>query len=117
MGRDATTSDLSDDDLIKALKALADPTRFRMVQAISAAGELSCAQATELFDVSQPTISHHLKVLVDANVIVRRTQGKQAFTSVNHALLGEIGAALPVRFAPFVAGRGSLAAPLRRARG
>lgn len=100
MGREPTEQTASDDDLIKVLKALADPTRFRMVQAIAGAGELSCGQATDLFDVSQATISHHLRLLVEAGILVRRVQGKQSFTSVNHALLGQVGALLPTRLAP-----------------
>jgi len=43
--------EISDQDIVRALKALADPTRFRMVQEIAAAGELSCGQLTERFDV------------------------------------------------------------------
>ena len=45
--------EFNDSDLIVALKALADPNRFRMVQEIAAAGELSCSQVNERFDLSQ----------------------------------------------------------------
>ncbi len=89
--------DVSDQDLVRALKALADPTRFRMVQEIAESGELSCAEVTERFDVSQPTISHHLKILVDAGLLVQRAEGKQHFTSVNHARLNGLAAILPKR--------------------
>lgn len=87
----------ADDALVRALKALADPTRFRMVQAVAEAGELSCGAMTDLFDVSQPTISHHLKILVEAGILERRTEGRHHFTSVNRALLAELGAELPLR--------------------
>jgi DNA-binding transcriptional ArsR family regulator len=90
---------ISDRELIQALKALADPTRFRMVQEIAAAGELSCGAVAERFDVSQPTISHHLKVLIDAGLLVQRTEGKHHFTSVDRALLADIVAILPKRLA------------------
>src|SRR5271165_5330404 len=86
-----------DGDFIRALKALADPTRFRMVQEISAAGELSCGAVAERFDVSQPTISHHLKVLMGAGILVQRTEGKHHFTSVDRALLASVVALLPKR--------------------
>ncbi len=89
--------EVSDRELVRALKALADPTRFRMVQEIAAAGELSCGQVAELFDVSQPTISHHLKILVDAGLIVQRSEGKHHFTSVDKKLVARIVALLPVR--------------------
>jgi DNA-binding transcriptional ArsR family regulator len=89
--------DVSDGELIRALKALADPTRFRMVQEIAEAGELSCGQVAERFDVSQPTISHHLKILVDSGLLVQRAEGKQHYTSVNHARLNGLVAVLPKR--------------------
>ncbi len=88
---------MDDGALIRALKALADPTRFRMVQEIAAAGELTCGQVAEHFDVSQPTVSHHLKVLSDAGIIQARPEGQQHFTSVNQALLDELTRLLPAR--------------------
>jgi DNA-binding transcriptional ArsR family regulator len=91
---------LDDRALVRALKALADPTRFRMVQEIAAAGELSCGQVAELFDVSQPTVSHHLNVLVDAGVLCVRTEGKHRFTSVNHPLLAAVSRLLATRLGP-----------------
>lgn len=91
---------LDDRALVRALKALADPTRFRMVQEIAASGELSCGQVAELFDVSQPTISHHLNVLVEAGVLCVRNEGKHRFTSVNHPLLTSISRLLSTRLSP-----------------
>jgi len=93
----ARVDNISDPQLIRALKALADPTRFRMVQAIAAAGELSCGAVAKRFDVSQPTISHHLKILMEAGVLVQRTEGKHHFTSVDRALVATIVATLPTR--------------------
>jgi ArsR family transcriptional regulator len=92
--------DVSDRELIRALKALADPTRFRMVQEIAEAGELSCGEVAERFDVSQPTISHHLKILVDAGLLVQRTEGKQHFTSVDRARLNGLMSIVPKRLSP-----------------
>jgi len=88
---------MGDRELIRALKALADPTRFRMVQEIAEAGELSCGAVAERFDVSQPTISHHLKILLEAGLLVQRTEGKHHFTSVDRELLASLVAALPRR--------------------
>jgi DNA-binding transcriptional ArsR family regulator len=91
---------LDDRGLIRALKALADPTRFRMVQEIAAAGELSCGQVAELFDVSQPTVSHHLNVLIEAGVLSVRVEGKHHYTSVNHPLVASLTRLLAVRLGP-----------------
>jgi DNA-binding transcriptional ArsR family regulator len=94
MGRNEA---LSDRELIRAMKALADPARFRMVQEIAAAGELSCSQIGEHFDLSQPTVSHHLKILTESGVLVMRSEGKHHLTSVNHALLKALGELIPAR--------------------
>ena len=88
---------MDDAELVRALKALADPGRFRIVQEIAAAGELSCGEVAERFDLSQPTISHHMKILGEAGILVTRTEGKHHYTSVNHALLERVGELLPER--------------------
>jgi ArsR family transcriptional regulator len=99
MGTGAAHS-LDDAALVRALKALGDATRFRMTQEIASAGELSCGEVAELFDVSQPTISHHLKILIEAGVLVVRNAGKHHYTSVNRALLASLADLLPARLAP-----------------
>jgi ArsR family transcriptional regulator len=83
--------------LVKVLKALADRKRLRMTRAIAAAGELSCGQVHALFHLSQPTISHHLKILADAGVLVVREAGQHRIISVNLDLLHEIADVLPIR--------------------
>jgi ArsR family transcriptional regulator len=89
--------EVSDKELIRALKALADPTRFRMVQEIAEAGELSCGEVAARFDVSQPTISHHMKILLEAGLLVQRADGKHHYTSVNGALVASLALVLPKR--------------------
>ena len=95
-----TAHALDEQVLVKALKALGDTTRFRMMQEIADAGELSCGQVAALFDISQPTISHHLKILTEAGILVTRNQGKHHYTSVNRPLLAELGLSLRARLAP-----------------
>ncbi len=91
---------VDDKQLVRVLKALADPSRLRMIQEVSAAGELSCGQVKAHFDVSQPTISHHLKILTEAGILTSRQEGKHHYISVNHALLNEIAGLIPIRLAP-----------------
>ena len=88
---------LADEELIRALKALADPTRFRIVQEVASAGELSCSEVAEHFDLAQPTISHHMKLLFEAGLLVQRCEGKHHYTSVNHELVESLGELLPSR--------------------
>jgi ArsR family transcriptional regulator len=79
------------------LKALADERRFRIVREVAAAGELTCGQLVEKFDLSQPTISHHLKILVSAGVLQVRNVAQHHYLSVDAALLDTVGELLPRR--------------------
>ena len=88
---------LDDRGLLRALRALCDPTRFRMVQVIAAAGELCCGEVQDCFGCSQPTISHHLKVLSQAGLLTVRSQGKHRYTAVNRPLVSALAAELPAR--------------------
>jgi len=98
---------VDDGALIRVLKALAEPKRLRMIQELAAAGELSCGQVGERFPLSQPTISHHLKILDDAGLLVVRRAGQHAFVSVNQGLIKSALKALPARL---------MAGPPRKAR-
>src|SRR5436309_13627938 len=68
------------DQLAAQFKALADPTRVAIVNQLSAADEVCVCNLTETFDLSQPTISHHLKILRDAGSARRRAEGRGAST-------------------------------------
>ena len=69
------------DDLARALKALADPTRLRLISIVAASeGNEACAcDLTDPVGLSQPTVSHHLKVLVDAGFLTRTQRGTWAY--------------------------------------
>jgi len=59
-----------------ALRALADPTRLRILSLLAdQAGPLCVCEITPLFAQSQPTISHHLRVLADAGLISLERRG------------------------------------------
>ncbi|HEU5432206.1 MAG TPA: metalloregulator ArsR/SmtB family transcription factor [Thermomicrobiales bacterium] len=70
--------------LVAAFKALADPTRLDVFRLIAAQEEPICAcDVVDRFDVSQPTISHHLKTLRDAGLIVASRRGVWAYYAVD----------------------------------
>lgn len=83
--------------LTRALKALAHPRRFEMAQAISAARELTCGDVAARFDLTQPTISHHLKILAEANILLVRRDGQHVRLSVNHDLVDHLALLLTSR--------------------
>lgn len=69
------------DSLVHILKAAGEPTRLRLL-ALLLAGELSVKDLTEILGQSQPRISRHLKLLVDAGLIVRHAEGAWAYFGV-----------------------------------
>jgi ArsR family transcriptional regulator, arsenate/arsenite/antimonite-responsive transcriptional repressor len=77
-------------DLARLLKALADPTRLRLVSMVAAheGGEACVCELTE------PTISHHLKVLVDAGVFTRDKRGVWAYYALVPSVLDALSAVL-----------------------
>ena len=54
---------------VKILQALAEPTRLAIVQQLAQDGEICACDFTDCCGVSQPTVSHHLKVLREAGVV------------------------------------------------
>src|ERR1051325_10523038 len=88
---------MEDATVVKVLKALADPKRFRMIQEIASAGELNCTQVMERFHLSQPAISHHLKILKDVGLLLVRQEAQLHYISVNHDLLDQLIDLLPGR--------------------
>jgi ArsR family transcriptional regulator, arsenate/arsenite/antimonite-responsive transcriptional repressor len=67
--------------LAASLKAIADPVRLRLISLVAAhqGGEACVCELTEPVALSQPTVSHHLKILVDAGVLSREQRGKWAY--------------------------------------
>jgi DNA-binding transcriptional ArsR family regulator len=78
---------MTEDQLIRVLKALGEPKRFRMVREIADAGELNCGQLGEKFPLSQPAVSHHLKILTDAGVLRVRVEAQHRYVSVAQDVL------------------------------
>ena len=71
------------EQLAHTLKAIADPGRLRLLSLVAAheGGEACVCDLTDLVDLSQPTVSHHLKVLVDAGILTREKRGVWAYYS------------------------------------
>ena len=67
--------------LARTLKAIADPARLRLISMVAAHddAEACVCDLTEPLGLSQPTVSHHLKVLVDAGILSRDKRGTWAY--------------------------------------
>jgi len=70
--------------LARALKVIADPARLRLLSLIQAQsnGEACVCHLTAPLGLSQPTVSHHLKVLLDAGLVEREQRGSWAYFRV-----------------------------------
>ncbi len=78
--------------LAKVLKALADPARLQLLSLVQAgANEEACVcDLTATMDLTQPTVSHHLKVLVDAGLLSRERRGTWAWFALVPERLDEV---------------------------
>ena len=79
-------------DLARTLKALADPARLRLLSLVAAhaGGEACVCDLTEPLGLSQPTVSHHLKVLVEAGLLTRDKRGVWVYYAVRPAALAAV---------------------------
>lgn len=66
-------------EIAATFKALADPTRVAIVNQLACCDECCVCDLTASFDLSQPTISHHLKILRDAGLVQSESRGTWAY--------------------------------------
>jgi ArsR family transcriptional regulator, arsenate/arsenite/antimonite-responsive transcriptional repressor len=82
--------------LAAVLKAVAEPTRLRLLSLVAAQpGQEACiCDLTAPVTLSQPTVSHHMKVLTDAGLLRREQRGKWAYYRLVPGALDDLAAAL-----------------------
>jgi ArsR family transcriptional regulator, arsenate/arsenite/antimonite-responsive transcriptional repressor len=92
---------LPTDDFLRIAKALADTRRLAILERIAARGDAACQHLCEEFPVTQPTMSHHLRLLVEVGLIEMRRDGQYAHyrlrTEVVEAYVTTLEARLRVR--------------------
>jgi len=81
-------------ELARVFKAMGDPVRLRLLSLIAShvGGEACVCDLTDVFDLSGPTISHHLKVLRDSGLLDREKRGVWVYYRVNPQALSDLGA-------------------------
>jgi ArsR family transcriptional regulator len=79
-------------ELAEAFKALSDPVRLRLLNLIATTdgGEACVCDLVEAVDRSQPTVSHHLKVLRDAGLVASERRGTWVWYTVNGKRLDQL---------------------------
>ena len=82
------------DQVAPLLKALADPVRLRLMSIVAShpGGEACVCDLNDAFDLSQPTISHHLKVLHDVGLLDREKRGVWVYYRARTQALASLGA-------------------------
>ena len=76
-------------DTAKILKAISDPKRLRIVDMLSC-GELCACKILEAFHITQPTLSHDMKLLVEAGLVIDRREGKNIYYSLSTETLQDL---------------------------
>jgi len=79
--------------LARSFKALSDPTRLRLLSLVAAheGGEATVVDLTEPLDLTQPTVSHHLKILVEAGLLTREKRSVWSYYALVPGALGTLG--------------------------
>lgn len=92
-------------DLAHVLKAIAEPTRLRLLSLVAAhdGGEACVCDLTEPLGLTQPTISHHLKVLVDAGLLTRDKRGVWSYYAIVPGALDSLAGVLSSQGSPIPA--------------
>lgn len=91
---------MSEFDVVAFCKALGDETRQRILEILQAEGEKCVSDLVDYFNVSQPTISHHLNFLKQANLVTSRRDGKQIYYRTNQDNITECCGILFTKFIP-----------------
>ncbi len=87
----------------KISKALADETRLKIFEAISASGHMNCGEIVSMRGVTPATVSHHLKILSEAGLISCRREGQFVYSE-----------AVPQRIAAYTLALGKMAQTQKR---
>ena len=68
----------------RASKALSDPYRIMMLEAIKQQKDwMQCSVIVSMFDLAQSTVSHHMKQLIDADLVIAEKEGRQTKYRIN----------------------------------
>jgi len=88
----ARTKTTTLDPDVRLLAALADPTRLAIIRQLAAETETCACDFTTCCDVGQPTVSHHLRVLREAGLVVSERRGQWIFYTIAPGVAERLGA-------------------------
>lgn len=84
---------MKDNQTVAVLKALADPTRLKLIRSLAACptGQKTCGELSEKAGLSQPAMSHHFAKLVNAGIVSEEKVATYKIYSLNIPLLNQLG--------------------------
>lgn len=71
-------------------KALSDPTRRRILEMLAKEGDMDAGEIASRFDISAPSVSHHLSILKSAGLVLDTRQGQHILYSINTTVFQEV---------------------------
>ncbi|RYY70477.1 MAG: ArsR family transcriptional regulator [Chitinophagaceae bacterium] len=86
-----TEQKIADNFIEKAVSAVADPYRMSILQEMLEKGSIRCCDMVGLTGLSQPTCSHHIKLLADSDLIECRKDGRNNYFSINKENFKKLG--------------------------
>jgi ArsR family transcriptional regulator len=78
-------------NLLKIFTALSDPTRLDVMIFLNQNNNCPCSNILDKFKLAQPTMSHHLAKLIDADLIIKKKKGVSNYYSVNKKTIADAG--------------------------
>jgi len=78
------------DNIDLIFKALSDPIRINILKKLYSAESVCVCELTNIFDISQSKLSYHLKLLLSANIINKKSKGKWNYYSVNKDTVSKV---------------------------
>ena len=83
---------MKNEDLINAVAVIAEPVRIQILRLIASKGEMCAKDILPKFDITQPTLSHHMSILEEHGLVSSRKQGRCVFYSINKKTFTAINA-------------------------
>jgi ArsR family transcriptional regulator len=90
----------SEDRILKVAKALSDKTRIKILKEIAKKGSLRCGDVEVIAELSQPTFSHHLKILTEADLLVTERYGRCVMITINKKVFDDFSELISGSFKP-----------------
>ncbi|HUX60580.1 MAG TPA: helix-turn-helix domain-containing protein [Ignavibacteriaceae bacterium] len=86
----------NEDNIVKIAKALSDKTRLKILSEIVSRKNITCGEAEKIAGLSQPTVSHHLKILSEAGLLNTVKDGRFLVITVNKNTLDEFSSFISI---------------------